>query len=130
MQLARETTCLNVAYQLPDGQTVNIAQERFWAPEVLFSPSILGFEADGLSETIHDVVHSLPIDTRLGMYKAVLLAGGTMMLPGMSTRLERGLRALYLDRVLKGCRRCCGCERTRARMARVLPCRGSFLRGA
>lgn len=103
MQLARETTCLGLTYALPDGQTISIAQERFWAPEVLFNPRIVGSEAAGLSETIHDCVHSLPIDMRLGMYKAILLSGGTMMLPGMSTRLERDLKLLYLDRVLKVC---------------------------
>jgi actin-related protein 2 len=101
VQLARETTCLGITYALPDGKTISIAQERFLAPEVLFNPQIVGSEAPGLSESIHECVHSLPIDMRLGMYKAILLSGGTMMLPGMSTRLERDLKLLYLDRVLK-----------------------------
>ena len=120
VQLARETTCLGVSFQLPDGQMISVAQERFWAPEVLFNPSVLGVEAPGLSETIHDCIHSLPIDTRLGMYKSVLIAGGSMMLPGMSTRLERDLRQLYIDHVLK-VRLCLACSFSLPLCARCRP---------
>lgn len=105
MQLARETTCLSVNYALPDGQTVSVGPERFWAPEVLFNPSLLGSESPGLCEAIHDCIHSLPIDMRLGMYESVLLCGGALMLPGASTRVERDLRSLYIEHTLKVCPR-------------------------
>jgi actin-related protein 2 len=101
VQLARETTCLSTPYTLPDGQTISIGPERFWAPEVLFNPALAGSESDGLCDAIHDCIHSLPIDTRLGMYEAVLLSGGTLMLPGASTRVERELRQLYLHKTLQ-----------------------------
>lgn len=41
-------------------------------------------------------------DTRLEFYKHIVLSGGTTMYPGLQSRLERELKQLYLDRVLKG----------------------------
>jgi actin-related protein 2 len=86
---------------LPDGQTVRVGQERFEAAEVLFQPHVMGYETLGISEAVHTVIHDMAIDLRLGMYQKVLLAGGTMMLPGISTRLEQDLRRLYCDKILK-----------------------------
>lgn len=100
MQLAQQTTCLATSYDLPDGQRVRIAAERFQAAEVLFQPSVMGFEAAGLSDAVHACIAALPIDIRRSMYSSVLLGGGTMMLPGLSTRLERDLKELYLEHVL------------------------------
>lgn len=88
-------------YQLPDGQRVRVSRERFEAAEVLFQPGVVGLETAGLSDAVHDCINALPIDCRRAMYGSVLLGGGTMMLPGLSTRLERDLRALYLSNVLK-----------------------------
>lgn len=41
------------------------------------------------------------MDNRKRLYEAVMLSGGSTMFPGMPTRLERDVRQLYLDRVLK-----------------------------
>ena len=41
------------------------------------------------------------MDNRLPLYQNIMLSGGTTMLPGLATRLERDLRSLYLTRVLK-----------------------------
>lgn len=38
VQLARETTCLNETYTLPDGRTIRVGAERFMAPEALINP--------------------------------------------------------------------------------------------
>eukprot|EP00892_Ulva_mutabilis_P009540 jgi/Ulvmu1/6959/UM033_0016.1 len=100
--LAQQTTCLAATYDLPDGQRVRIAAERFQAAEVLFQPSMLGFEAAGLSHAVHACIAALPIDIRRKMYKYVLLGGGTMMLPGLSTRLQSDLQELHLEHVLGG----------------------------
>lgn len=41
------------------------------------------------------------MDNRKRLYEAVMLSGGSTMFPGLPTRLERDVRQLYLDRVLK-----------------------------
>ncbi|KAJ1567665.1 Actin- protein 2-A, partial [Nowakowskiella sp. JEL0078] len=42
------------------------------------------------------------IDIRTDLYKHILLSGGTSMYPGLPTRLEKEVKQLYLERVLKG----------------------------
>lgn len=42
------------------------------------------------------------IDTRKEFYKHIVLSGGSTMYPGLPSRLEREVKQLYLERVLKG----------------------------
>lgn len=42
------------------------------------------------------------MDIRPDFYKHIVLSGGTTMYPGFSSRLEREMTQLYLERVLKG----------------------------
>ena len=41
------------------------------------------------------------IDTRSEFYKHIVLSGGSTMYPGLPSRLEREMKQLYLERVLK-----------------------------
>ncbi len=41
------------------------------------------------------------MDNRLPLYQNIMLSGGTTMLPGLATRLERDIRNLYLKNILK-----------------------------
>lgn len=41
------------------------------------------------------------MDNRLPLYQNIVLSGGTTMLPGLATRLERDIRELYLQRIVK-----------------------------
>jgi actin-related protein len=101
VQLARTTTFLAREYILPDGQRIRLSAERFQAAEVLFQPGALGHESAGLSEAVYECITELPIDNRRDMYGTILLGGGTMMLRGLSTRLQRDLESMYLHRVLQ-----------------------------
>jgi actin-related protein 2 len=42
------------------------------------------------------------IDIRPELYKHIVLSGGSTMYPGLPSRLEREIKQLYLERVLKG----------------------------
>ena len=46
-------------------------------------------------------LQDMDMDNRLPLYQNIMLSGGTTMLPGLATRLERDLRSLYLTHVLK-----------------------------
>ena len=50
------------------------------------------------------------IDTRPEFYKHIVLSGGTTMYPGLPSRLEREIKQLYLERVLKVRRRHAACR--------------------
>ncbi len=41
------------------------------------------------------------MDNRMKLYQHIVLSGGSTMYPGMPSRMERDIKALYLDRVLK-----------------------------
>jgi actin-related protein 2 len=101
-KLALETTTLIQKYELPDGREIKIDAERFEAPEALFNPARVDKEGMGLAELIFDTIQSCDVDLRSEFYKMIVLSGGTTMYPGLPSRLEKDIRELYLQRVLKG----------------------------
>lgn len=47
-------------------------------------------------------IQQADIDIRAELYKHIVLSGGSTMYPGLPSRLEREIKQLYLERVLKG----------------------------
>jgi len=101
-KLALETTVLVETYTLPDGRVIRVGAERFEAPEILFTPGLAGLEGGGLAEKLFQTIQAADIDTRKDLYGHIVLSGGSSMYPGLPSRLEKDLKALYLDKVLKG----------------------------
>ena len=101
-KLALETTTLVESYTLPDGRTIKVGAERFEAPEALFQPHLLDVEGDGIAELLFNAIQAGDMDIRADLYKHIVLSGGTTMYPGLPSRLEREIKQLYLERVLKG----------------------------
>lgn len=95
--LAKNTTVLEEDYQLPDGSWIKVGPERFECGEVLFSPYLLGKDCDGLSEMIFKSIMNSPMDVRASLFRGMLLSGGTTMLPGISTRIQRDLRRMHKE---------------------------------
>ncbi|CCC69345.1 hypothetical protein NCAS_0C03550 [Naumovozyma castellii] len=100
-KLARETTTLVESYELPDGRTIKVGQERFEAPECLFQPGLVDVEQPGMGELLFDTVQSADVDVRSALYKAIVLSGGSSMYPGLPSRLEKELKQLWFTRVLR-----------------------------
>ncbi|CAD7705452.1 unnamed protein product [Ostreobium quekettii] len=98
-KLARETTCLMKSYTLPDGRVIKLGPERFMAPEALISPSSVDIEAPGIAEMVFNCIQEMDIDNRSTLYRHIVLSGGCTMFPGMSSRLEKELKSLYMGRV-------------------------------
>ena len=44
----------------------------------------------------------IPLNCHPELYKHIVLSGGSTMYPGLPSRLEREIKQLYLERVLKG----------------------------
>lgn len=76
--------------------------ERFEAPEALFQPHLINIEGVGVAELLFNTIQAADIDTRAEFYKHIVLSGGSTMYPGLPSRLEREIKQLYLERVLKG----------------------------
>ncbi|KTG00272.1 hypothetical protein cypCar_00032617, partial [Cyprinus carpio] len=83
-KLALETTVLVESYTLPDGRVIKVGGERFELRRLLFQLTSLTWRSGA------------------EFYKHIVLSGGSTMYPGLPSRLERELKQLYLERVLKG----------------------------
>jgi len=79
-----------------------LSGERFEAPEALFQPHLINIEGVGVAELLFNTIQAADIDTRSEFYKHIVLSGGSTMYPGLPSRLEREIKQLYLERVLKG----------------------------
>ena len=80
---------LKRSYELPDGQCIQISDERFRCVEPLFQPKLLGNESEGIHELAHESVLSCDVSVQRHLYGNVLLFGGSTNFPGMSGRFER-----------------------------------------
>ena len=92
----------SISFKLPDGRAVKLGGERFQAPEVLFQPHLIDIESVGIAELLFNTIQAADIDTRAELYKHIVLSGGSTMFPGLPSRLEREIKQLYLEQVLKG----------------------------
>lgn len=102
-KLARETTLVDRQYTLPDSRVIRVGAERFLAPEILFNPAAAGRgDGGGLADLVFNTIRRSEIDVQKDYFSHIILSGGTTMFPGLSSRLEKDIRKLYLERVLQG----------------------------
>merc|ERR1712141_632838 len=85
---------LEKTYELPDGQVISIVAERFRCPEVLFNPSLIGKEAEGIHKLTYQSIQKCDIDIRKDLYSNVVLSGGSTMFVGLDARLKKEITAL------------------------------------
>ncbi|KAF8199631.1 actin-related protein Arp3 [Pholiota molesta] len=79
---------------------VDVGYERFLAPEIFFNPEIYSSDfLTPLPEIVDDVIQQSPIDVRRGLYKNIVLSGGSTMFQHFGNRLKRDLKQL-VDRRL------------------------------
>jgi len=101
-RLALETTVLVEPFTLPDGRVIKIGAERFEAPEALFDPARIDVERGGMAQQLFDCIQGADRDLRTEFYNHIVLSGGSSMYPGLPSRLEKEIRAHYLDVVCNG----------------------------
>ncbi|KAK3672985.1 Actin-related protein 6 [Recurvomyces mirabilis] len=73
---------------------LTIGNERFVVPELLFRPSDIGMQQDGICGTILQAINALPEVLRQAYLANIVVVGGTSKLPGFVERLEAGLRGM------------------------------------
>ena len=91
---AEETSHCEHEYELPDGSKMTIGSERFRAPEILFKPSFIGSEIQGIHETCFNSVQKCDIDIRKDLYQNIVLSGGSTMYEGIVERLSDEIQKL------------------------------------
>jgi actin len=73
---------------------ITIGNERFRCPEVLFKPSLIGKEDDGVHQLTYDSIMKCDVDIRKDLYGNIVLSGGTTMFEGIAERMEKEIVAL------------------------------------
>ena len=81
----------------PREEVVVLANERFTVPELLFTPSDIGMQQEGIVGTILQSLNALPKGLWQPFLANVVVVGGTSKLPGFVARLEADLRSVVSD---------------------------------
>ena len=90
---------------------VDVGYERFLAPEIFFNPEI--YSSDFLTPlpvVVDGVIQSSPIDVRRGLYKNIVLSGGSTLYKDFGRRLQRDIKKLVDDRIRASERRSGGAK--------------------
>eukprot|EP00493_Phyllostaurus_siculus_P021961 UN22291 len=93
-ELEKAASEIEKQYELPDGNVITIGDARFRTPEMLFQPSFIGVEAEGIHRLIYNSIqkcdHGVPRD----LYTNIVLCGGTTMIADLDKRLVNEMTAL------------------------------------
>ena len=85
---------LEKQYELPDGQVITIGNERFRCAEVLFKPSLIGKEIEGIHRCTYDSIMKCDVDIRKDLYGNIVLSGGSTMFEGIVDRMQKEITDL------------------------------------
>ncbi|MES1909348.1 MAG: Actin-2 [Cercozoa sp. M6MM] len=94
MAKAEASAELEKNYELPDGQVITVGNERFRTPEVLFQPSLIGLEQEGIHKLSYQSIMKCDVDIRKDLYANTVLSGGTTMFDGIAERMHKELTHL------------------------------------
>lgn len=78
----------------------NVGYERFLGPEIFFNPEVFsGDYTVPVPAVIDDTIQRCPIDTRRGLYRNIVLSGGSTMFKDFGRRLQRDIKRRVDHRV-------------------------------
>jgi len=94
MEESDSTSDLEKTYELPDGNVITVGNERFRCPEVLFQPSMIGMEQQGIHQLTFQSIMKCDVDIRKDLYANIVMSGGTTMFKQIDIRLQNEMKAL------------------------------------
>ncbi|MFX0025724.1 MAG: actin, cytoplasmic 2 [Candidatus Hermodarchaeota archaeon] len=97
--LSKKVAGMEKLYMLPDGETISLGIERFFAPECFFNPSVIGKELDPIDNLIVSAISECDVDLRRDLYSNIVLSGGSTMFPGIKERLTKEIKEMISESV-------------------------------
>ena len=84
----------NFLYELPDGNKIELKEERIKCPEVLFNPSIINNNDKNISQNCYEAVEKCDNIIKKDIYNCIDLTGGSSMFPGLEERFYKEIKDL------------------------------------
>ena len=81
-------------YELPNGSTITLRDERIKCPEALFNPYLVGNNSEGIHEQCYECIKRCSSHIQQLMYENIVLEGGSTMFPGFANRLQTEITLL------------------------------------
>ena len=82
-------------YELPDGNLVNIKEERTKAPEAfIFDSSLIFKEGKSIPQICHDIIQKCDKNLQKELYNNIVLTGGNSMFKGLPERFTQEIKEL------------------------------------
>ena len=94
MKDAEDSHACEKNYELPDGRKILIGNERFRCPEILFTPSLAGYDLEGVHKYCFDSVMKCDNDVRKDLFANIILSGGSTLFEAMGERLWQEIHVL------------------------------------
>lgn len=90
----KNTKIENVNYKLPDDTIIEIGEERYLAPNILFNPLLNEFEYPGIHEILFDSISKTNVELKLKFYNSIILTGGNTKMKGYKERLNHEMKKI------------------------------------
>jgi actin len=84
-------------FSLPDGSLIELSDERFIVPELLFKPSLYNLEEKSLPQAILDSIDLCDMDVRTPLLENIFLSGGSSAFPQLEYRLLHELEVGLIE---------------------------------
>ena len=89
-----KTNYKSMTYKMPDGKEINIKDQRFRIPEILFYPEICGKYIDGIAQNCYNSINKSDNDLKRDFYSGIYLSGGSTLFQGLPERLTKEIQIL------------------------------------
>ncbi|PJF16971.1 Actin-like protein [Paramicrosporidium saccamoebae] len=101
LKLDQDPSKIVQAFELGNGTKLDVGHERFLAPELFFNPEMSGNGSftTPLPTLVDDVIQACPIDCRRGLYRNIVLSGGSTMFKDFGKRMQRDLKSIVEERL-------------------------------
>jgi actin-related protein len=88
-----------VQYTLPNENDIVLRKEHFVCPELLFKPSLYGYDFAGIDQLFSDSIKTCKFEFWKELYETIILSGGTTMVRGFPERFQKEITQLAPSRM-------------------------------